>query len=211
MIFYKTIVIISVLCGALVFVESAPGLSVRAQYLQANVTLEINKLNDTLETAFIPIDDFHIELSDVISASLGHEDPLIQKHMQENQYKYWALVFRLLTEKYLIQLVKEYKDLEVKAKELIIEIDDHSEKMEEILKKRGCSEEQIRKYLDNYFEKMHFLFSFELGYLDRQSSITTTVGSECFFVHKNIVAFLYDCYDTSDLNCYQNVSQKFFN
>lgn len=206
MLFYKTLIIVSFLCGASTTAEAAPGLSARALYLQANVTAEINKINATLETGFIPIDDFHTELSDVITASLNHDDPEIQKYMTENQYKYWALVYRFLTDKHLIQLVKGYAELTNTCKALIVEIDDHGVKMEEILRKRGCSEDQIRQYLDGYFEKMHFLFIFELSYLERMKSITNAVGNESFYVHKNIVAFLYDCFDTADLNCYQNVS-----
>lgn len=206
MLFYKTIIIVSFLCGASTTVETAPGLSVRALYLQANVTAEIKKLNSTLESAFIPIDDFHSELNDVILATLSHVNPVIQNYMMKNQYKYWALVYRFLTEKYLIQLVEEYGELINNSKILIKDIDDHGVKMEEILRKRKCSEEQIRQYLDRYFEKMHFLFLFELSFLDRMTSISNTVGSQSFFVQKNVVSFLYDCFDTNDLNCYQNVS-----
>lgn len=206
MLFYKTIIIVSFLCGASTTVETAPGLSVRALYLQANVTAEIKKLNSTLENAFTPIDDFHSDLNDVILATLSHVDPVIQNYMMKNQYKYWALVYRFLTEKYLVQLVEEYGELINNSKILIKDIDDHGVKMEEILRKRKCSEEQIRQYLDRYFEKMHFWFLFELSFLDRMTSISNFVGSQSFFVQKNIVSFLYDCFDTNDLNCYQNVS-----
>lgn len=206
MLFYKTTIIISFLCGASTTVETAPGLSVRALYLQANVTAEIKKINNTLENAFIPIDDFNSELSDVMTASLNHNDPAIQKYITENQYKYWALVYRFLTDNYLAQLVKDYGELKETSLVLIKDIDDHGVKMEEILKKRGCSEEQIRQYLDRFFEKMHFVFLFEFSYLDRMASLSNTIGSESFYIHKNIVGFLYDCYDTADLKCYQDVS-----
>lgn len=206
MLFYKTIVIISFICGASTVFEASPRLSDRSFWLLANVTTEINHLNATLVSAFIPIDDFKSEMEDVITASLNSDDPEIQKYMHENQYLYWSVIYRLITDEYLIEVVKAYDGLAITCKGLIEVIDNKGKNMEEILKKRGCSDEQIKAYLDRYYEKMHYLFMFQLSYLDRKRSITNTIGSKSFFIHQNIVSFLYDCLDTSDVACYQNVS-----
>lgn len=182
-------------------------LSDRAKVLQTNVTAQINYLNKTLDAAFISLEEFKDEIKEVISITLNHKVTEIREYMDKHQVYYFALAYRFEVSALHCLTVSslEYTILTDLCANLILNLDDHGKSMEDVLKRRGCSEEQIKKYLDTYFERMIYWFNFELKNLDRLTASGGAVGSGSFFVQKNVISVLYDCYNGDDLDCYENV------
>lgn len=165
-------------------------------------------MNGSLEEAFIPIDDFYEEIKEVITSTLENENVDLKNYMEKNQYKYFAIVYKFekTTEENTGKVSVKYKNLIETSAILVEEIDDNAARLQEVLERRGCNDDQIEEFLNDYFDRMSRSFNFEMNHLYRVAPIGTSVGNESFFIHKNIVSGLYDCLDSIDVQCYINVS-----